>query len=187
MIQLMAAFLFQLLPQDSGVQNWAEPGRCGTNVAYAMLQMCGVQVGYSDVASDIPTDPALGTNLEQIRSTMEKFGVTTEARRVSIGELPSVPTPFIVHIDTIDKNGGGHFVLVTNIVPLGDNAFQIEYIDGGRASLIRQSLDEFSSSFLGFILCRTDSRGRVDRRLVYLIIGGISGSLVGFGWHRLRS
>lgn len=74
-----------------------------------LLALQGQPVTYREVRDAVPVGPH-GSTLEELKQGAARFGIHAAAVRCGVEELKPF-LPAIVHIDTMDGNGG-HFVLL---------------------------------------------------------------------------
>lgn len=141
-----------------GIPDWAQPGMCGPNCLFVLMAIMhdsgslGAQVCYSDIVNRFSAATLdRGCSLADLQWAASKLGVTLEPRKVSLTEFPELPTPYIAHLDLIDKGGVGHFVTVYKTHREKELTF-VCYVDGSSAQLHSIVLAELRDVLSGFVL-----------------------------------
>jgi hypothetical protein len=152
------------VPPSPAIAPWAESGRCGANCLYALLKLRGIPVEYEELVDLVAINGALGSSLEDLQNAAAKYGVELDARKVKPEELGSLPTPFILHVDSLTGSGAGHFLTVTLILSRSDvENLNLRYLDGGNGILAYQKLKDLRPS-LSLILLSVGVRAIVFLR-----------------------
>ncbi len=107
---------------------WREKGDCGPLALFVLMKLEGKQVTVHDIKRLTPFDPEQGCSLHDLCRTSEKLGMLTEVRFVKPSDLSNLPHPFILHgVASIERNLG-HFVVIVDYDPDGENYAVIDPI-----------------------------------------------------------
>src|SRR5262245_59183174 len=139
-ILLLTASVFQLPSPPSSdpasrMPEWARPGRCGPNCLYVFLQILyharelDRPISYEEVTTLVPGAPDQGCSLADLASAGRQLGLDLEVRKVAVHDFPHLRTPFIAHLNLLDKGANGHFITVYRYIS-GKQALHVWYVDG---------------------------------------------------------
>ncbi len=165
--------------------DWRNPGRCGTNCLFVLLQTLyyfgthDQPVKYQDVARLLPSAPDRGCSLQDLASAAKQFGLDVDLRKVSLDDLPQLPTPFIAHLDLLERGGTGHFILVHSIGHAHGDVY-VHYVDGSTGQRPNAKLSDLEPLLGGFVLVPR-SKGSFPVQASSLLPMGLLGLGLGIG------
>jgi hypothetical protein len=154
---------------------WLLPGRCGINCLFTYFKLLeGMRVSersvrYDEVVAAVAIDPAKGSSLADLAEGANRLGARVTVRKVDPADFRRLPTPFIAHIDNLDRGGTGHFITVFAVQQsAGSDKTIVRFIDGSNGLEHASLLDALSPRLSGFVVLRTDSRSRLSSPPVLL-------------------
>lgn len=165
----------------AGMPQWARPGRCGTNCLYVYLAIQGRKgkhpdIGYDRVAAAVPTDADRGTSLAELAAAAREFGHRAEVRHVRPADFSRIPTPFIAHVDVLDRGGTGHFITVYGFLTDSEGIARVQFVDGGNGMEHIIALEALEKQATGYVLMNPERGGWLPP--AWVLAAGLAGGLV---------
>jgi ABC-type bacteriocin/lantibiotic exporter with double-glycine peptidase domain len=161
---------------------WRRPGRCAANCLYVYLMMLygmherDQRIPYEELVRALPIGGAKGSSMADLGEAARLLGEHVEVRKVGLEHLPRLPTPFIAHLDYLDRGGTGHFITVFKIEHEGT----VRYIDGTSGLEHAVALQNLKPLFTGYVLHRPPAIWRSFAAVILagLILGLLLGALL---------
>lgn len=120
---------------------------CGPNCLYMLLTDLGHTVTTDEWEAWYPSHPD-GMSMADLKDVCSRFGVDTEVRRCTPGDLRSLRGPAIAHMD-MGPSRPRHFVLLTGTITANE---RIEVIDGTTAETKYYPLETITNIWTGWVL-----------------------------------
>jgi hypothetical protein len=158
------------VPSQVSDARWNDPGRCGTNALFILLNTVR-EFPYASIAKEISVS-SQGSSLAELADASRRMGVDVDCLSVPKNQLKSIVTPFLMHIDLIEQGGIGHYITVIQMVEDGD-AIILRYVDGGDGKIKILELDKLKGSYSGFLLVLTEKSGFVQKSVILIISFGL--------------